>query len=614
MSKGFSSNGRMVLLATGILLCFCGIGARLVFLHVLQRDELLKEVERARRSFVVESARRGDILAVGGQLLASSHTLVEVGVDPQSFRREDEARLPELARLLKISLADVRAAAALRLTDAPEDRAREERAVQWVKLTEGVEEDVYERVMELGIRGVYGNRTYRRTYPNRELAAHLIGYINRDGVPAAGVERHMDLYLHGVAGWRESERDGRRRELAQFRTREVQPSDGYDVVLSLDLVVQYLIEEELQRIAREFSPAKATIIVSDVRTGFILGLANYPTFNPNEFNRAPMAALRNIAVTDVLEPGSTFKIVAASAALEEGLATPESVVDCSVDEVEYRGRRLRLPADDHALGQLTVAGIVSHSSNRGAARLGLLLGERRLYDYARKFGFGEITGFPFGGEVDGMLPPPEKWDGLTITRMPMGHAVSATPLQIHTAMAAIANGGVLLRPRIVRQVRDAGGGLIFDFSDQVRHRVISERTAQTMARLLRDVASPRGTAPEAAIRDPLRGYDYEIAGKTGTTQKLIDGRYSSEHHIGSFVGFFPATRPRVVVSVIVDDANAPDGGTAYGRVVAVPPFRRIAERLIQYLDIKPVAKPLIEPARNRFVMQASERPEQGVRW
>ena len=240
-----------------------------------------------------------------------------------------------------------------------------------------------------------------------------------------------------------------------------------------------------------------------------------------------------------------------------------------------------------------------------AARLGLLLGERRFYEYARRFGFGEPAGFPFGGEVGGTLAPPEKWDGLTITRMPIGHAVDATPMQIHYAMGAIANGGVLLRPRIIRQVRDRSGGLVFDFADQPRNRVLGEQTAQTLARMLTGVASRDGTAPEAAIAG------YEVAGKTGTTQKLIGGRYSAHHHVGSFVGFFPASRPRVVVSVIVDDATVPGGGAAYGRVVAVPSFHHIAERLIPYLDIKPVTKPALEPARNRFVLLAPARPGQG---
>src|SRR5664280_2803517 len=396
MSKGFASNYRMVLLATGIFLCFGGIGARLVWLHVLERDDLLKYLEQARRSFLVENARRGNIRAARGEILATSRTLIDVGLDPHMLRPEDEA------------------------------------------LLQGDKDRHIVGVQDLKIRGVYGNRVYRRFYPQNSLGAHLIGYVNREEVPAAGVEHYMDFFLRGQTGWRESERDGRRRELAQFRSREVPAIDGFDVVLSIDTYVQHLIENELQTIAAEYSPGKATIIVSDARTGFILGLANYPTFNPNEYNKAPIDALRNFAVADVFEPGSTFKIVAASGALNEGLVTPNSAFDCGLTEIDYHNRHLRLPREDHPFHELTVAEIISHSSNRGAAQLAMLLGDQRYYNYVRAFGFGQKTGFPFGGEVEGLLAPPKEWDGLTITRMPMGQSVAATPMQVHYAMAAIA--------------------------------------------------------------------------------------------------------------------------------------------------------------------------------
>ena len=607
MSKGFASNYRMVLLVTGIFLCFGGIGARLVWLHVLERDDLLKYLEQARRSFLVENARRGNIRAARGEILATSRTLIDVGLDPHMLRPEDEARWPELAQLLGIKLSDIRAAAARRTPETSDDDGRDAKPVQWVKLAEGVDEALFQGdkdrhivgVQDLKIRGVYGNRVYRRFYPQNSLAAHLIGYVNREEVPAAGVEHYMDFFLRGRDGWRESERDGRRQELAQFRTREVPAIDGFDVVLSIDTYVQHLIENELQTIAAEYSPGKATIIVSDARTGFILGLANYPTFNPNEYNKAPIDALRNFAVADVFEPGSTFKIVAASGALNEGLVTPNSAFDCGLTEIDYHNRHLPLPREDHPFHELTVAEIISHSSNRGAAQLAMLLGDQRYYNYVRAFGFGQKTGFPFGGEVEGLLAPPKEWDGLTITRMPMGQSVAATPMQVHYAMAAIASGGVLLQPQLFRQVRDEHDTLVFGFEDLPRRRVISERTAQTMARLLMGVASSEGTAVEAAIPR------FEVAGKTGTSQKVIDGKYSTTHHVASFVGFFPASRPRVVISVIVDDADARcPGGVAYGRKVAAPSFRHIAEQLIQYLDIKP-----IDPIRSygEVAMQTASR-------
>jgi cell division protein FtsI/penicillin-binding protein 2 len=215
----------------------------------------------------------------------------------------------------------------------------------------------------------------------------------------------------------------------------------------------------------------------------------------------------------------------------------------------------------------------------------MLMGDDRFYGYARAFGFGQLTGFPnLGIESPGMLASPKKWDGLTITRMPMGHSIAATPLQMHQAMTVIASGGVMLRPSIIRQVLDSSGEVVYRFDRREGDRVVSERTAQTVARMLQGVASKEGTAPEAAIKD------YEVAGKTGTSQKIVNGRYSEREHVVSFVGFLPASQPRLVISVIVDgaDKNCP-GGVAYGSKVAAPSFKRVAEQLIRHLDIKPVA-------------------------
>ncbi|MEX2045504.1 MAG: penicillin-binding transpeptidase domain-containing protein, partial [Opitutus sp.] len=284
-----------------------------------------------------------------------------------------------------------------------------------------------------------------------------------------------------------------------------------------------------------------------------------------------------------------------------GLVNPYTTFDCSSDRVIHRGRELKLPDDDHSFDHpLSVAEIIARSSNRGAAHLGLRLGEERLHRYARAFGFGRRLGFPVGGEVTGTLAAPEDWDSLTITRLPMGHAVDCTALQMHQAMSTIANGGVLMRPQLVRQISDASGDVVFYREEGIEiGRAVSPDTARTVALMLMGVASPQGTAPEAAIR--REGVDYHVAGKTGTTQKLVgevrtDGTtrlvYSRKHHVASFVGFFPATagpdERQVAISVIVDDADARAvGGTAYGRTVAAPSFKSIGEKLIPILDIKP---------------------------
>lgn len=630
MSKGFASNYRIVLLATVIVACFCGLGVRLVFLHVIDREVLVRSIEKARRQIIVENARRGDIVDANGHILATSRSLIVLGVDPQALRKEDEKKWPKLAELIGVPLDQLErtfntktrtivakeakdgavslfnftpagasdATASTKPADEDDDTQVDENdegagehLIRWAKITENLPESVYAQVQTLDVKGVYGNRVYRRAYPHNTLAAHVVGYVNKAGDPAVGIERYADFYLRGRDGWREGERDGKGREIAQFRTREVPASDGYSVMLSIDTTVQHIIEEELEQLAQRYQPEKATIIVSDPRTGFILGLANYPSFNLNEYNKVPkdeQGAMRNIAVADMYEPGSCFKIVAASGALEENLVTPSTTFDCSLTKIDYRGKPRSLPIEDHRFEDprhVPVTQIISYSSNRGAAQLAMLMGEEKFYGFARAFGFGQRTGFPVGSEIAGLMHQPGSagWDGLTITRMPMGHSIAATPLQMHMAMGVIASGGYLLRPQVIRQIRDANGEVVYRYNTVSEHRAISEQTARTMAQLLMGCASPHGTAPGAAIPN------YEVAGKTGTTQKLINGRYSERHHVASFVGFFPASRPQVAISVIVDDADAhAPNGVAYGSGISAPSFKRIGEQLIQYLDIKPV--------------------------
>jgi len=622
--RGFASNYRVVLLAAVVFACLGGVGTRLVFLHVIDRGKLLGYIEQVRRQVVVEPARRGNIYDAHQHLLATNQSVYTLGVDPQVLRENDREKWPELAALLGLPYAQLErvlntktrraqtpvqtassdsatATAAARDVEA----ASLARPIRWAKLREDIDETTYEKIRALGIKGVYGNRVFRRVYPHNALAAHLVGYVNKEGTAAAGVEAYADFYLRGQDGWREGERDGARRELAQFRTREVAATNGYNVVLSTDIIVQHLVEEELARIARELRPDKATIIVSDARTGFILGMGNYPSFDLNAYAQAPLDVQRNFAITDQIDPGSTFKIVPTAAALNEGLVRPETRFDCSTEQIEYRGRLLRAMPDTHRHEQpLSVAEIISRSSNIGVARLGMLLGEQRLYDYARAFGFGEKSGFPFGGEISGQLNPVKQWSAIDITRIPAGYSVSATPLQVHYAMGVIASGGELLRPQLIAQVRDASGEVVYSFDRAVRRRVISPATAREIARMLQSVAAPGGTAREAAIPG------YEVAGKTGTAQKLVNGRYSNRAHVGSFVGFFPASRPEVVISVIVDNARLPNGRSAYGRIVAAPSFKRIGEQLVQYLDIKPTSgpgsvAPVLTASRPLFTLQGT---------
>lgn len=704
--RHFSSGYRLALVATCVLLAFSAVAGRLAYLHIWTHQSAVKLVSEARRQVQVLKARRGDIIDANGTPLATSRSIVKVGVDPvviaraalkpppakkavqaaattaKKKERTFEEKWIELASLLNMSPAEmnariqsrvgtweqVLAAAAaeeaaddarpqtpapaattsvaqagfmpslgtapapaaadtpLEITATPRQPAAETAVVdvdgepeearadvevpgkarklsRYIKLADGIEDSTYSQIRELGLKGVVGSRDYRRFYPGESLAAHVVGYLDRgrsrmkslyasegefwvEGAPVMGIEKLMDYYLRGQDGWRESERDGKHRELARFRSREVLPVDGMTVQLSLDTVIQHMLEAEIARIQQEFKPKSTTIIVSDPRTGFILGMANGPTFSLNEFNEPKDQdergrIQRNRAIFDVLEPGSTFKIVAIGAALDLGVVQPGTTFDASHKEVNLMGRSWSLPDEAHPiLEPINVTQAVAKSSNRASAQMGIMLGRERLYQAAQRFGFGQPTGFAITGERRGTLHKPQDWSGTDITRIPIGHTVDATPLQIHMAMASIANDGQLHRPQIISRLLNHDGSVACEYEPVIRHRVLSSATARTLTRMLMEVAKPGGTAKDVEIPG------YEIAGKTGTARKIINGHYSKTNHVATFSGFFPATNPRVAMTIIIDDANL--DGVAYASKVAVPPYRRLALQLIQYLGIAPV--------------------------
>ena len=298
----------------------------------------------------------------------------------------------------------------------------------------------------------------------------------------------------------------------------------------------------------------------------------------------------NFAISGQYEPGSTFKIIPISGALNESLVGPDDEFDCSVTSMNYKGKNLRLPKDDHPIKRGSVRDIIKKSSNRGSALIGGILGGKKLINYAHAFGYGQKSGISLSGEISGTVNPLEKWDGLTITRMPIGHAVAATPLQTHCAMSVIANQGIYMQPQLVKRMYDNNGRSI-NYSPRAIRRVITPKVATLMSEMLAEVPTKTGTARRAAIKG------FKVAGKTGTTQKIIyktvqlpngktkrKGEYSNRHHIASFTGFFPANRPRLVITVIVDTPKLK--GVGYGGLVAAPAFKEIGEQAANYLGIQ----------------------------
>lgn len=597
MRSLFVSKFRYYVVFSSVCFAFCSLGGRLIWLQVVESERFTSVAKVARKNFVSVKARRGDIVDSKGNLLATTRSVVEVGLDPQSLVEDDRLKWKTLADYLGIQVKEIEVAAAKKNRSLGME-SEGVRDIRWVKLKEEVDEGTYRKIQELRIKGVYGNFKHSRLYPNRNLASHILGFVNKEDVAAMGVERFADYYLKGQDGWRESEKDGLRREMPQHRSLEVGANDGLNVELSLDRRIQDIVEEELLYVVEEFEPLSASIIVSDPKSGYILALANAPDFDPNEFNTAELAHQRNRALSDLYEPGSTFKIVAVGGAMNEGLVTEHNIIDCTQSTIRRGNRNLRLPSDHHPLGKISVSKVVQKSSNRGAARLGILLGTTRLYEYCLAFGFGQKTNFGIGGERKGILHTPERWDGLTITRLPIGHAVSVTPMQVHAAMSAVANEGVLMKPQFISRVFDNTGKTIVPFDPKPVRKVISSSVSRKLSRMLVSVVSNEGTARRAVIEG------FSVAGKTGTTQKIIEGKYSNRHHVASFVGYFPANDPRVVITVVVDEPKMKKGFLGYGGVVAAPSFQRVGEGIISYLGLKPESKDNEVASRTRFKAQA----------
>jgi cell division protein FtsI/penicillin-binding protein 2 len=359
-----------------------------------------------------------------------------------------------------------------------------------------------------------------------------------------------------------------------LRDQDVEPRDGLNVVLTIDSVIQHVLESALAEAMQKHEPISVTGIAIRPRTGEILAMATLPTFDPNNPGASPADARRNRMITDILEPGSTFKIVVVSGALNDGKVKLSDTFECEHGRFAYAGRILH---DHESYGTLTVEGIITKSSNIGAAKIGIELGPQRLYDYIRGFGFGEKTGIPLLGEVPGFVPVPKNWYKVSLAQIPMGHGVTVTRLQMAMAMSAIANGGVLMRPMLVDRLEDREGNLVAKYSPQSVRRVMSEDAAREMVKALKTVTTSEGTAPKAALEY------YDVAGKTGTAQKAGAGGYMPGKYFSSFVGFFPADNPELCISIVLDE---PKHGY-YGGQVAAPAFKQVAELAANYLSIRP---------------------------
>jgi cell division protein FtsI/penicillin-binding protein 2 len=549
---------RALIVLCGVSLLFTAFAMRLVQLQVWQSEGLTRLAQANRERIVHRQGRRGKILDARGNLLANSQSVRIVAADPSVTASNALATAQKLAPLLAM--------------DVPTLTAKLGGQGRYVRLKQKVDEDTAAKIRALKLKGLVLEDQFVRTYPNGTLASHVVGFVNNEQNGVQGIEASMENYLQGRAGYETIERDRKGREIRVLRTETLSPQDGYDVMLTVDQVIQHIAEVELDKAMAEHRPQAGVIIVSRPKTGEILAMSCRPTFDLNDPGKFPADARRNRCISDVAEPGSTFKIVVCSGALNDGLVRLEDKFDCHNGQFQYAGRVLH---DAHPYGILPVEAILYKSSNIGAAMVGLKMGAPTLYRYVQAYGFGRKSGIALPGEVSGIAHPLAKWNALSITRIPMGHEIAATPLQMLMAMNAVANGGRLMRPTIVKSVVSAAGEPLLSFEPRQMGQPITARATTMMTTALRRVVTAEGTAPKAAVEH------YDVAGKTGTAQKVENGQYVSKYY-SSFIGYLPAAEPEISILVSLD---APAGGAYYGGSVSGPVFSEVARKVAQYLGL-----------------------------
>jgi len=551
-----NAHRRLYILGTLFLLWAGFVCGRLVQLQIFRYGDLQQHAIRQQQRTIEVAPKRGIIYDRQGHELAMSILVDSVFAVPSEIPDPTTAAAL-LGRILKSDPNELRA------------RFQASRTFTWV--ARKVDAEAAERIRSLNLRGIYFQKEPKRFYPKRELAAQILGYVGMDDEGLSGVERAYDERLQGRPGQMLISVDARKRWFGRV---EREPEPGENVVLTLDESIQYIAEKELEAAMKETHAAAGTVIVQNPHTGEVLALANRPTFNPNWSRGMKPEQLKNRAVSDVYEPGSTFKIVTLSAALDQKLTNPDELVDCQMGSIVVGGRRIR---DHKPFGVLKVSDVLARSSDVGAIKIGLRLGEERLDHYIRAYGFGSQTGIELPGETRGLAKPVSRWSKVSIGAISMGQEIGVSPLQLVSMVSTVANDGVWTAPRIVAattEPRSTPQMVVFHPAQQ--RRVVSPLTAAEMRHMLEGVVeNPHGTGKKAVLEG------YTSAGKTGTAQKVdpATGTYSRTKYIASFAGFAPVNNPAITVVVILDSPV----GLHQGGQVSAPVFQRVAQQVLAYL-------------------------------
>lgn len=548
---------RIVLLAGLFACCFLAVGGRAFYLQVLHHDQLVKLAERQHNRTVPLIPARGGIYDRNGAPMAVSLEMDSLYAEPRRIK-DPHGTATVLAQILGEPQHEL-------LKKLTADRG-------FVWLGRRLTPELAARIKQLHLAGVGFVKESKRFYPNFEVASHVLGFTGMDPEGLEGIERRYDATILGNTGYLVTERDALGRDVALRDAVVKDASPGRSVVLTLDKNIQYLAEKELAKAVLSSGAKSGMALVAEPATGKILAMANYPTFNPNAYSHYSPIQLRNRSVADSFEPGSTFKIFLMSAAVEEKVVRPQDLINCENGSYSFGGRTIR---DDHPQGRISVAEVLKYSSNIGSAKIGFKMGDDRYYRYLKAFGFGDKTGIDLPGESGGGLRPVSRWYGSDLATIAFGQGVSVSAIQLVTAVSAVANGGLLMKPYVVERITDDAGRELQSFQPQMVRRVISADTAATVTRMMEAVVANGGTGTKAAVEG------FRVAGKTGTAQKVdpVSKGYSATKRTASFIGFVPADKPMLTILVVIDEPSS----SPYGGVVAAPAFREIAFNTLCYL-------------------------------
>jgi cell division protein FtsI (penicillin-binding protein 3) len=555
------NDGRLLAAKVFFAVVLAAIGGRAFHLQVLQGDRLMARGQQQHLQEAIVLPRRGALLDRTGEPLALSVESQSVYVRPRRVRDADAVGR-QLAEVLNMRIAEVR------------QRLASDRPFVWIKRQ--ISSAEAEKIQALRLAGVGMYHEPKRHYPQGQLAGQLIGFVGRDSEGLEGLELKYNDYIRGETGSTMAERDAHGRRVLVQGVEGLHIPPGSDIHLTLDTAIQHITEKELEAAILKYRAKAGVAIIVEPTTGAVLALANYPSFNPNLYNKQSADQRRNRAVADTFEPGSTFKAVLAAAALEEGVIGKDDLLYCEMGRFPYANRIIH---DTHPHGWLSFSKILQVSSNIGFTKVADKLKRDRYFSYIEKFGFGRTSGIDLPGEVAGLVRRPESWAAIDLATHAFGQGIATTPLQMVMAYAAIANGGFLMRPYVTRRVVSARGESLIENRPHVVRRVISEKTAKQLAAMLTEVTGEGGTGVMAKIEG------FEVAGKTGTAQKvdLVHGGYSAKKRVASFIGFVPAHDPRLVALILIDEPEL----NVYGGVVAAPVFRNVAQGALRRLAVAP---------------------------